>query len=650
MNWSVELKDISDQQLEQALSLANIPALMATLVHFHGSCEHLRGDIRPRVVQMAEEEDGLTEEARQTARQMALATLKAYRDGGCPDLPAPDDSMVAETMQYITGNPFPQEQLELMREELNLFGEDRRRVDLAQEQVPSGYRVLVIGAGMSGVLAAIRLQEAGIDYLMVDKNPEIGGTWYENTYPGCQVDSVNHLYNYIFAPNRAWPAHFSDQATLFDYFQGVVEAHGLRAHARLATRVNSANYDERTGCWRVRLEGADGSPTEENFNAVISACGQLNIPAMPEIPGLERFAGVAFHSARWEHQHDLQGKRVGVIGTGCSATQFVPAIADQPASLSVFQRTPNWLMCNEEYHQPVTPEELWCLGNIPFYARWYRFFLYRARAMDGLLPFLYAENDWPGQPGSVGPANAELRAVMEQYIREQAGDDTALAEALIPDYPPGGKRPVLDDGSWIRALGRDNVTLVTEGIAEIEPGGIRTTDGVLHEVDIIIYGTGFHAQQFLSTLHVTGRGGRDLHQSWQGDPQAHKGITVPGFPNLYLLYGPNTNIVVGSSIVFFSECEMRYIMGCLKLQFQREIDALEVREDVCRDYNQEIDELNRMRAWGSPQVSSWYKNDLGRVSQNWPGTHFEWWLQTREPDPEDFVGLAGQPALRESAG
>jgi 4-hydroxyacetophenone monooxygenase len=641
MDWNVELKDISEQQLEQALSLANIPALMATLIHFHDSCEHLRGDIRPLVVQMAEEEDGLSEAARQQARDMALAALIAYRDAGCPELPSPDDAMITETMQYITGNPFPPEQHELMREELNLFGEDRRRVDLVPGEAPQDFRVLVIGAGMSGVLAAIRLQQAGIDYLMVDKNPEIGGTWYENTYPGCQVDSANHLYNYIFAPNRAWPAHFSNRDTLFGYFHGVVEEYGLRDHTRLATQISSARYDDQTGHWHTRLEAADGSISEETFSAVISACGQLNTPAMPDIPGVEDFQGVAFHSARWEHQHELQGKRVAVIGTGCSATQFVPAIADQVGSLTVFQRTPNWLLPVEEYHQPVTPEELWCLGNIPFYARWYRFFLFRARAMDGLLPFLYGERDW-SQPGSVGPANAEMRAAMEEYIREQAGDDEALAEALIPDYPPGGKRPVLDDGSWISTLRRGNVALVTEGIERIEAGGIRTSDGTLHEVDVLIYGTGFHAQNFLATLQVSGRNGQDLHQQWQGDPQAHKGVTIPGFPNLYLLYGPNTNIVVGSSIVFFSECEMRYIMGCLKLQFQQKLASLEVRKDVCAEYNREIDALNQMRAWGSPDVSSWYKNATGRVSQNWPGTHFEWWLQTREPDPADFVEPTAQ--------
>jgi 4-hydroxyacetophenone monooxygenase len=313
VDWTLTIDEISDTQLEQALSLAHVPTLMATLMHLQGSCDPLRGDIRPHVAQLAEEEDGLSEGARDKARKLALAAIIAHRDAGCPALPTPDDAMVTETMQYITGVPFPEEQLELMREELNLLDEDRRRVPVDDTSVPAGYRVLVIGSGMSGILAAIRLQQAGIDYLLVDKNPEVGGTWYENTYPGCQVDSPNHLYNYIFEPNHQWPAYFSDRKTLFNYFQGVAQRYDVRAHARLNTRVTSSTYDESSNCWRVDLEDSRGRTTQESFSAVIAACGQLNTPAMPDIPGVDSFQGITFHSARWEHQHDLSGKRVAVI-------------------------------------------------------------------------------------------------------------------------------------------------------------------------------------------------------------------------------------------------------------------------------------------------------------------------------------------------
>lgn len=636
MDWTLSLQGVDDAQLAQALSRAHVPALMGALVHLQNSCEHLRGEIRPLVVPLAEEVDGLTEAAREQARAMAMSALVAYRDAGCPELAQPGESLVTETMHYITGETIPEEQMELMREELNLFGEDRRRVPVDPQAIPQDYRVLVIGAGMSGILAAVRLQEAGIPFLVVDKNPEIGGTWYENTYPGCQVDSANHLYNYIFAPKNQWSAHFSQQRELFEYFNEVVGMYDLRRHMHLGSEVVEAAYDERRDCWQVSLRGADGKASNEQFSAVISACGQLNSPAMPDIPGVESFMGDAFHSARWDHGVDLRGKRVAVIGTGCSATQFVPAIVEEPAQLTVFQRSAPWLLPTEEYHVPVSDEELWCFRNIPFYDRWYRFFLFRSLAVDGLLPFLYGEENWQGHPGSVSAANAQLRQAMEESIRAQAGDDTQLAEALIPNYPPGGKRPVLDDGNWISALKRDHVRLVTQGIEAIEPRGIRTSDGELHEVDVLIYGTGFHADEFLLPIRITGRDGRDLHQTWQGNPQAYMGMAIPGFPNFYCLYGPNTNIVVGASIIFFSECEMRYIMGCLKMQIEQGLRRVEVREDACAEYNRRIDALNQLRAWGSPHVDSWYKNASGRVSQNWPGTHWEWWQQTREPNPEDF--------------
>ena len=432
MDWNITLEHMRDAQLEQALSNAHIPALMAALVHLQDSTRHLRGDIQPTVVPLAEDEDGLTETARHAARELALEILTAYRDAGCPPLSHPDDAKIAETMEYITGAPIPDEHWKLLQEELNLFGEDRRQVHIPEGVVPADYRVLIIGAGMSGILAAIRLQAAGINYLMVDKNSEIGGTWFENTYPGCQVDSANHLYNYIFEPNHQWPGHFSSRESLFDYFTGVVERHGVRKHTQLNTLINSAVYDEESSSWTVQFESADGLTRTEAFNAVISACGQLNTPAFPDIRGIDSFQGVAFHSARWEHQHDLTGKRVAVIGTGCSATQFVPAIVDQPASMTVFQRTPGWLLPMEDYHEAVTEEELWCFRNIPFYSRWYRFFLFRARASDGLLPFFYEDKNWQGQPKSIGPANAELRTVFEEYIHEQAGDDLELANALIP--------------------------------------------------------------------------------------------------------------------------------------------------------------------------------------------------------------------------
>ncbi|PLW70669.1 flavin-containing monooxygenase [Pseudohalioglobus lutimaris] len=632
-DWHKTLSEVDDKQLCAALEQAAIPALLASMLHLTGNTAHF-DQVQPRFELMAEDPDGLTEAQRAIARELAFAALQRYRNGA--ELAQPTAADIETTMHRITGEDIPADLMPMLREELNLFGEDARRVHIDTTSMATDFRVVIIGSGMSGIVAAIRLQQEGIPFLILEKNPEIGGTWFENTYPGCQVDSANHLYNYIFEPNTQWPNHFSGQGELLKYFNQVVAKYQLREHVRLNCPVQRADYDEVSGKWTVTVDGEHGVE-KLSANAVISAVGQLNIPRYPDIAGAGNFQGISFHSARWEHQHDLAGKRVAVIGTGCSAVQFVPEIAGACANVDVFQRSAPWLLPVPEYHAAMTEEELWLLRELPFYARWYRFFLFRARAIDGELPFLFTEPGWDGPANTVSASNQMLRDALIESLAEQVGDDADLLEKLIPDYPPGGKRPVLDDGSYITALKREEVSVHTDPIDRIVEQGIVTADGTLHEIDVLIYGTGFAADQFLSTLQVYGREGRELVSSWDGDAHAYKGVMVPDFPNFYTLYGPNTNIVVGSSIVFFVECQMRYISGCIKLQIEQGARTLECRRDLTDAYNARIDELNSQRAWGAPVVSSWYKNSKGRVTQNWPGTHGEFWQQLRAPEPGELV-------------
>lgn len=632
-DWQKNLTGVDDAQLRDALEHAHIPALLASMLHLTGNTDHF-DTVQPRFELMAEDVDGLTEEQRAAAREIAFAALKEYRAGAEPAHPA--EAEIEATMHRITGETFPEQLMPMLREELNLFGEDSRRVEIDTQSMDANFRVLIIGSGMSGIVAAIRLQQEGIPFVILEKNSDIGGTWFENTYPGCQVDSANHLYNYIFEQNTQWPNHFSGRRELFKYFNGIVEKYGLRKHVRLNCPVKRSDYDEATGQWMVTCEQA-GKQEQLVANAVISAVGQLNIPKYPEVEGVGSFAGITFHSARWKHEHDLSGKRVAVIGTGCSAVQFVPEIAEGCAELKIFQRSPPWLLPVEEYHAPMTEQELWLFRELPFYARWYRFFLFRTKAVDGELPLMCTEPNWNGPSNTVGQGNQDLRDALIESLAEQTADDADLLAQLIPDYPPGGKRPVLDDGSYISALKRDNVSLLTDPIDKIVEQGIVTADGTLHEFDVLIYGTGFAADQFLVTMQVYGRNGRELVSSWDGDAHAYKGVMVSDFPNFYTLYGPNTNIVIGSSIVFFVECQLRYISGCLKLQVEEGCRSLECRKELMDAYNEQIDALNSQRAWGAPAVSSWYKNKRGRVTQNWPGTHGEYWQQMRAPGVEELM-------------
>ena len=417
--------------------------------------------------------------------------------------------------------------------------------------------MIIIGAGMSGLLAGIVFQSKGIPFEIIEKNPELGGTWYENTYPGCRVDSPNHIYSYSFEADHEWPNHFSTQGHLLKYFQKIADKYGLRKHIRFNTEVTGAEYHDDNQTWTVTIKSKDGKTESLTSRGVVSAVGQLNQPAYPEIKGRDTFAGPAFHSARWDHSVDLKGKKVGVIGTGASGIQLVPEIAKEVGELRVFQRTPGWLAPTENYHDALTSEKLHLLRQIPFYQMWYRFFLFLSM---GDAPLLYLQIDpaWKDFDYAPNAEAADFRKQIEDYITEQAKGDKALAEAVTPDFQISGKRSLRDNGIWLETLRKDHVTLDTGNIREITPKGIITEDGEEHEFDVLIYGTGFKAQDFLFPMTVKGRGGQDLHEMWDGDGRAYKGVTVPGFPNLYLMYGPNTNIVVNASIIFFSESEAHY--------------------------------------------------------------------------------------------
>jgi 4-hydroxyacetophenone monooxygenase len=496
-------------------------------------------------------------------------------------------------------------------------------------------KVLVIGAGMSGLLTGIRLSQAGVNFEIIDKNAEVGGTWFENTYPGCRVDNSNHMYSYSFEPNHAWPQFFSPQPELLKYFKGICDKYGLRKHIRFETLVETCVWDDRKDFWRVTLRTKDGSREVVEANAVISAVGQLNRPRYPDIEGRDSFAGVAFHSAEWRHDVDLTGKRVAVIGTGASAFQFIPEIAPKVAHLTVFMRNPPWALPVAHYHESVPEGFKWLLDNVPYYDKWYRFFLFWTTT-EGFLPMVKSDPAW-NDTKAVSQVNAELREMVAQYLAAQVADRPDLVEKVIPSYPIGGKRAVLDNGVWLGALKRENVDLVTEKVTKITPKGIVTADGKEHEVDVLIYGTGFQASNFLSFYKVTGKGGRELHDQWGGDARAYLGITVPDFPNFFIIYGPNTNIVVNGSIIFFSEAAVRYIVGCLRLLAETGARAMEVKRSVHDAFNVKVDEANKGWAWGSPHVSSWYKNQFGRVSQNWPFGLIDYWRATLAPNPDDFV-------------
>ncbi|GAA4190281.1 NAD(P)/FAD-dependent oxidoreductase [Streptosporangium oxazolinicum] len=471
--------------------------------------------------------------------------------------------------------------------------------------------VAIIGAGFGGLCMAIRLEKAGIrSYTIFEKGADVGGTWRDNTYPGAGCDIPSHLYSFSFERYSSWTRRYPGQPEILRYLEGCADKYGLRSRIRSNTVVVAATFDESLGKWRVRTSAGD-----ELFDVVVSAVGQLSQPRIPDIPGMSTFNGAAFHSARWDHSVDLTGGRVAVIGNGSSAAQLIPRVAEVAGHLDVFQRTPNWVIPKAD--AVFAPRVRTAFRRVPFLQRAYREWVYR-----------YAENAlYPALAG--GWSTDLLRERALRHLREQV-PDPLLRARLTPDYPVGCRRVVIDSGFY-PALTRPNVDVVTDGITRIVPGGVETTTG-LREADVIVYATGFETSEFLGSIQVTGRGGRRLAEEWKDGAEAYLGIAVPHFPNLFLLYGPNTNLG-HNSIVFMIECQVRYVMGCLPYLAAR--GPMEVRPEAMATWRRSLDRAMGGMVWQAG-CTSWYKNAAGRVTNNWPGTTTTYRRITRTPRPESF--------------
>lgn len=628
-----------DELIARALEDASIPTLMMSMIHMSGDASLLDGAIRPAGAYINEYQGYMSEEDKSAVRARALEVIKTFRDGGCQLPPPPDRDTIHRMMNFFVTQEVPEEYLPMMLEEMELDGRDQRSDNWGYE-VPQQHReqhkVLVIGGGMSGVLAAVRLQEAGLPFVVIEKNSSVGGTWFENRYPGARVDVSNHLYCYSFEPAHHWTQYFAQQPELRKYFEDVVSNHHLQENIRLNTEVTRAVYDEDTNLWTVDTIDADGNTETHVVNSVISAVGQLNRPKLPDVPGVEEFQGQWCHSADWDTDMDYRGKRVIVVGAGASAFQIVPTIAADVAQLTVFQRVAPWMFENPIYHEQVPEGKKWCLEHLPFYTRWFRFLLFWC-ACDGAYDTVVVDPEWPHQERSVNEMNDFVYQMFSDYIRGQVSDNEELLQKVLPDYPPMGRRTLQDNGSWLGALQRDNVTLEAQGISEVTAEGVIASNGEVFPADIIIYATGFKTDQFLWPMEIRGRGGQLLSETWSEEPSAYLGITVNGFPNFYCLFGPGTNLAFGGSLVFNGECQMRYTMECIKLLLQSGDKALECTEEAHRDYQRRFREQHAKLIWEHPNVHSYYQNKQGHVTLLWPWKIIDMWRWTKQVDPGDYT-------------
>jgi len=635
----VEPFDATDDFIRECVEQADLPSLMVTLAMLTGDTALIGPEVKPPVPPMRVEiaqQGGMSDEMQKKAKRLATAALISFRDNGrrSPEVPSP--SLLSMCMEYLL--PRDLEELRPLLEHEMEFTRDPGAPGWTTDEVAPGtkFRVAVIGAGVSGIAAAYRLQQTGLKFTVYEKNEDVGGVWWENRYPGCRLDTPNFAYSLSFAQKQDWPQQFSAQPEIQSYLGTVASAAGLRHFIRFGTEVDEMDFDEGRAVWTLKVRDRDGRVTREEFNAIITAVGILSRPSLPDIPGLDSFQGRIVHSANWPKDLDLSGKRVAMVGTGASAFQIGPSIVDEVASLDIFQRTPPWMLPTPTYHDDIKPGMAWLLKHVPYYGRWLRFWQF-CISIEGRLPLTEVEDDWD-HPVSVGRANEELRQGCLNWLATQYHDRPDLREKMTPNYPPTSKRMLRDNGVWGAMLRRPNVHLSTDGIERITAEGIVTKDGVLHAADLIICATGFKASDFLSPMTITGVGGRQLHRDvWDGDCRAYLGITVPGFPNLFMTGGPNTAVVINGSAIFSSECQVEYSLKAIRHLLETGKKTLNCKESPFVEYNKWIDAGNLKRSWGSPRANSWYKNSKGRASQTWPYGMLDYWTVTGKFQPEDYT-------------
>jgi cation diffusion facilitator CzcD-associated flavoprotein CzcO len=476
-------------------------------------------------------------------------------------------------------------------------------------------RVIIVGAGFGGIAAAIELRRHGFDQITIlEAAPALGGTWYYNTYPGSACDVPSHLYSFSFEQRRDWSRLCSPQSEILGYLAGVAREHGITPLIRFSARVSACRFDETSSEWQVETESGE----IHRADVVLVAAGQLNQPSVPPLPGLEGFAGHSFHSARWDHDYELRGKRVGVIGNGASAVQFVPQIAGGVARLTVFQRTANWMMPRKNH----------------VYPRWLRVAVDRVPGLQWLRRrwvFHYTESLTLAirHPRTVGRLLAMRSA---RFMRSQLPDPELRARAW-PDYTFGCKR-VLFSSHYLPTLALPNVELVTDAITEVTETGLRTADGRTHEADCIIWATGFKVTEFVAPMRVLGTGGIELADVWRDGAHAHLGMAVPGFPSLFFLYGPNTN-TSGGSIIVYLEAQAAYIRQALERLRAGRHTGVEVRAEVEAASDRELQARFDGTAWTA--CDSWYRDEDGRIVANWPGYMREYVERTSTLDPDEYV-------------
>ena len=623
-------------KLERALEQADLRVLLMVLFHMTSDEAWLSAPYLPiRDVSLIASSAAGFDPQRQA--EIRAAALKVFLSGKPPAVRDPGNELMLRMMSACLHERIPPEYAGMMREEVGFVSRfaSWKMPEKAKEQLAAHpLRVGIVGAGTAGIILGSNLRELDIDFVIFERGAEVGGTWRDHCYPGCSVDTPNHAYSFSFGNRYSWSRYFAGRDQIQDYMKRVADESGIRPHIQFSSTINAATWDEDGKVWRIEVLTPDGV-RHETVNVLVSAIGQLSDPYRMPIPGEATFPGPLFHPMRWPEGLDLSGKRVAVIGTGATAMQLVPEIAPMVETLDVYQRTAQWARPIPRYHDPISDDQQWLLKSVPFYAEWFRLTMLW-RYGDALLPTLRKDPEWPHPRRSVNATNERHRQELLRYIESELEGRPDLLAKSIPDYPPYGKRILLDAG-WYQTLRRENVELITERVDHIEGNTLVAADGTRREADIVVVSTGYKVNSMTSRLNVTGRGGRTLAEVWgEDDPFAHLSATVPGFPNLFIIYGPNTGLAHGGSGIFMNECVSRYVADILARMVEEGIEVVDVKDDAAKAYVDRVDAEHNKLVWTSPGLSSYYRNAKGRVTSANPWRMVDFWQMTHSADLHNY--------------
>lgn len=622
-----------DETFVEAVAIANIPTLLLVLVQLTGELHWLDDPYRPtRSGGMGDHDSGgFPEPIQSEIRSAALHAILAWRAGRPVAIPDPAPELRVRMLSCAMGEEIPAEYASMIAAQLGF----KAVWEPITIDVPDGFEVLIIGAGVSGLCAGVSLKRAGIPFRILEKNATVGGTWLENRYPGAGVDTPNHLYSFSFATND-WSMYFALRDELWNYLEHVADEFELRPHIRFGCEVEAAAYEEDEQQWAVDVLGADGSRETLRASVLISAAGIFNPMKLPAIEGLGVFEGPCFHTACWPQDVDLTGKHVALIGNGASAMQVGPEIQDTVASLTIFQRSPHWAAPFEQFRKQVPEPIRFLMNEVPLYQAWYRMRL-GWTFNDRVHSSLQKDASWTHSERSLNAINDAHRAHFTHYIESELGDRKELLEQVVPSYPPFGKRMLMDNG-WYRMLRNERVKLVSDSVSHIRSDRLVTDDGREYPADVLVLATGFDVLRFLTSYEARGRSGRSLREVWDDDnARAYLGMAIPDFPNFFTLYGPNTQPGHGGSLIFVVEMQMGYIMQVIQKMASEGIGAVECRQDVHDDYNARVDAAHEQMVWTHEGMETYYRNRRGRVVVNTPYRNVDLFELTRQADLNDYV-------------